>query len=167
MTEKQIETENGTISYRTEQEKAIVTGFRGFVATLSLPSRIQGYPVTAIDRKAFLSQKSLCGICLPDTVQEVGDWAFAHCGSLAEISFPKREVRFGRAVFKDCGNLQRIVVREPDCGSGGQTAPEDSGERPGGSRMGGCAHRSMTGFRGRARPGQGKSPPARSSWQQP
>lgn len=167
MTEKQIETENGTISYRTEQEKAIVTGFRGFAANLSLPSRIQGYPVTAIDRKAFLSQKSLCGICLPDTVQEVGDWAFAHCGSLAEISFPKREVRFGRAVFKDCGNLQRIVVREPDCGSGGQTAPEDSGGEAWGSRMGGCAHRSMTGFRGRARPGQGKSPPARSSWQQP
>ena len=77
MTEKQIETENGTISYRTEQEKAIVTGFRGFAANLSLPSRIQGYPVTAIDRKAFLSQKSLCGICLPDTIQEVGDWAFA------------------------------------------------------------------------------------------
>ena len=127
MTEKRIETESGTISYRTEQEKAIVTGFRGFAATLSLPSRIQGYPVTAIDRKAFLSQKSLCGICLPDTIQEVGDWAFAHCGSLAEISFPKREVRFGRAVFKDCGSLQRIVVREPDCGSGGQMAPEDSG----------------------------------------
>ncbi len=126
MTEKQIDIENGTISYRTEQEKAIVTGFRGFAANLSLPSRIQGYPVTAIDRKAFLSQKSLWGICLPDTVQEVGDWAFAHCGSLAEISFPKREVRFGRAVFKDCGSLQRIVVREPDCGSGGQTAREDS-----------------------------------------
>ena len=71
MTEKQIETENGTISYRTEQEKAIVTGFRGFAANLSLPSRIQGYPVTAIDRKAFLSQKSLCGICLPDTIQEL------------------------------------------------------------------------------------------------
>ena len=78
MTEKRIETESGTISYRTEQEKAIVTGFRGFAATLSLPSRIQGYPVTAIDRKAFLSQKSLCGICLPDTIQEVGDWALAH-----------------------------------------------------------------------------------------
>lgn len=114
MTEKQVAIESGNLFYRIEQEKAIVTGYRGFAPNLSLSPRIEGYPVTVIDRKAFLSQKSLCSLRLPDTIREVGDWAFAHCDSLAEISFPRQEVRFGRAVFKDCGSLQRIGVREPD-----------------------------------------------------
>ncbi len=114
MTEKQLAIESGNLFYRIEQEKAIVTGYRGFAPNLSLPPRIEGYPVTVIDRKALLSQKSLCSLRLPDTIQEVGDWAFAYCDSLVEISFPKQEVRFGRAVFKDCGSLQRISVRMPD-----------------------------------------------------
>lgn len=109
---KQLNVENGIVNYRIEREKAVVTGFQGYAANLVLPSQIEGYPVAVIDRKAFLSRKSLCRILLPDCVEEVGDWAFAHCDSLAEVSFPRREVRFGRAAFKDCRSLKRIVVRD-------------------------------------------------------
>lgn len=112
MAEKQFVTENGTICYKIEREEAIIIGFWGFAANLSLPWQIEGYPVTAIQRKAFLSQKKLCSIRLPEGIREVGDWAFAYCDSLAEISFPKGEVRFGKAVFKGCGSLERIAVRE-------------------------------------------------------
>lgn len=128
MYEKELSLENGTISYIINQEKAIITGFHGFAASLALPSLIEGYPVTAIERKAFLSCKSLCGILVPDSVEEVGDWAFAHCDSLTEVSFPRRKVRFGRAVFKDCGSLARIVVRESVCGNrrqAGDSVEED------------------------------------------
>ena len=67
--------------------------------------------MAVVDRKAFLSRKSLCTIVMPDSVEEVGDWAFAHCDSLREVSFPGRQVRFGRAAFKDCSSLGRIAVR--------------------------------------------------------
>ncbi len=117
MTEKRLDMENGTIRFRIEKEKAIVTGFEGFETSLAVPSQIEGYPVAVIDRKAFLSRKSLCSIVLPDSVEEVGDWAFAHCDSLRELSFPGRRVRFGRAILKDCGNLERIAVRDSDSAS--------------------------------------------------
>lgn len=112
MIKKQLYIENGTINYKIEKEKAVITGFQGFERNLVLPTQIEGHPVAIIDRKAFLSQKSLCSILLPDCIEEVGDWAFAHCDSLQDISFPRREVGFGRTVFKDCRNLARIVVRD-------------------------------------------------------
>lgn len=112
MSEKQLEMENGFLRYKVEKERAVVTGYQGFGVNLALPARIEGYPVAAIERKAFLSCKSLCGISVPCCVEEVGDWAFAYCGSLKEISFPRRQIRFGRAVFKDCKSLERITVRE-------------------------------------------------------
>ncbi len=112
MPEKTLNIENGIISYSIEQEKAIITGFQGFAASLTVPSQIEGAPVAAIHRKAFLSCKTLCSVLLPCSLEEVGDWAFAHCDSLTEISFPRQQIRFGRAVFKDCGSLKRIVVRD-------------------------------------------------------
>ncbi len=127
MSERQFDTENGTISYKIEKEKALITGFGGFAASLWLPPRIEGCPVAAVDRKAFLSQKTLSRLWLPDCLEEVGDWAFAHCGSLREVSFPRREVRFGRAVFKDCKSLERIVVRETDPWE--STSAADTGEK--------------------------------------
>ena len=111
MTEKRLDMENGTIRYRIEKDRAVITGFQGFAANLALPAQIEGCAVAAVDRKAFLSRKSLCTIVMPDSVEEVGDWAFAHCDSLREVSFPGRQVRFGRAVFKDCSSLGRIAVR--------------------------------------------------------
>lgn len=115
MSEKQFAVENGIIHYKIEKDHVIITGFGGYAADLLLPPEIEGCPVTAIDRKAFLSRKSLCRVSLPDCLEEVGDWAFAHCVSLEEVSFPNREVRLGRAIFKDCGNLERIAVRERNC----------------------------------------------------
>ena len=69
MTEKQLIIENGNLFYRIEQKEAIVTGYRGFAANLTLPPQIEDMPVVRVDRKAFLSQKTLCGIHLPDTIQ--------------------------------------------------------------------------------------------------
>lgn len=113
MMSKRISVNNGFVGYRIEKERAVITGFEGFETNLVLPPQIEGYPVAVLDRKAFLSRKSLCSILVPDSMEEVGDWAFAHCDSLREISFPRRKVRFGRNILKGCGNLERIEVRDP------------------------------------------------------
>lgn len=89
-----------------------ITRFQGLSSQVEVPELIQGLPVTAIDRKAFLSKKNLRRVSLPDTVEEVGDWAFAYCGHLAEVALPRRAVRFGRAVFMECRELQRISASE-------------------------------------------------------
>lgn len=112
MQKKQIETENGYIDYKIKNNKAIITGFQGNAARIRLPAQIEGCPVATVERKAFLSSKSLYAVSFPDSMEEVGDWAFAHCDNLTELTFPGREVRFGRAVFKNCGKLNRILIRK-------------------------------------------------------
>ena len=113
MEERQIIIGGGsTLRYRIDKEKAEITGYEGQVTRLEIPSRIEGYPVTGIVRKVFLSQKDLCAVMLPDSIEEIGDWAFANCVRLTEVSLPNRAVCFGRAVFKNCESLKRIVVRE-------------------------------------------------------
>lgn len=68
--------------------------------------------VTSVAKKAFLSKKYLRSVAVPAGVEEVGDWAFAYCDALREISFAGREVRFGKDVFKECRNLRCVRFDE-------------------------------------------------------
>lgn len=58
---------------------------------MDIPERIEGLPVRAIARKAFLSRKNLRKVTVPPGVTEVGDWAFAYCDSLHTVRFAGRE----------------------------------------------------------------------------
>lgn len=121
MQQKRFENGKETYYYEIKDGKAHVTGFEGQVSRIELPSGIEGYPVAVIERKAFLSRKSLHAVVLPGTTEEIGDWAFAYCDNLTEISLPGKDIRFGRAAFKNCGKLKRIVAR-PCCGIGSAIA---------------------------------------------
>ena len=80
-----------------------------------IPYMIDQKPVTAIERKAFLSCKTIKGITLPDTVEEIGDWAFAHAEQLRMITIPHRALTKGKELFLGCKRLREIVL----CGSDG------------------------------------------------
>ena len=111
MQEKQLEIEGGILYYKLAGEKVHIVGYQGVGSRVEVPTEIEGYPVTEIEKKAFLSKKSLHTIILPAMVEEIGDWAFAYCDGLVQISFPARKVRFGKAIFKECGRLERIELR--------------------------------------------------------
>lgn len=64
---------------------------------------------TVIPAKAFLSCKTVEILKLPDTVEVVEDWAFAHAKNLRELWLPAKELRIGRKVFLGCDSLERIV----------------------------------------------------------
>ena len=113
MQEKQLEIEGGILYYELAGEKVHIVGYQGAGARVEVPTEIEGYPVTEIEKKAFLSKKNLHTIILPAMVEEIGDWAFAYCDGLVQISFPARKVRFGKAIFKECGRLRRIEIGIP------------------------------------------------------
>ena len=116
MQEKELKLTGASLYYETEikqnKESVRITRFQGLGSQVEVPERIEGLPVTAVDRKAFLSKKNLRHILLPDTVEEIGDWAFAYCDHLTEVTFPHRAIRFGKAVFMECRELQCISVKE-------------------------------------------------------
>lgn len=96
------------LNYREQEEGIIITGMYGRGLRLEVPRMIDGKPVVKIDKKAFLSRKTLREICLPESIREIGDWAFAYCSNLERITLPAAGVVLGKSLFWECGKLERI-----------------------------------------------------------
>lgn len=114
MTEKRFEMGKTTYFYMISEGGAVITGYEGNKTELSVPSRIEGEKVIGIHRKAFFNTPELYRIYLPETVQSIGDWAFAHCRDLEEVYLPRKEYVLGKSLFMECSSLKRICLMEPN-----------------------------------------------------
>ena len=96
-------------------------------------------PVRALAKKVFLSKKYLRSVVVPASVESVGDWAFAYCDSLREVTFLGREVMFGKDVFKECPNLRcvRFLNAADEAGYRGSNGTGNSGTGSSGTNSGG------------------------------
>lgn len=108
--EKVISIEEGTLAYIEEKNGICIKRYRGMGSKAMIPEKIDGQPVIAIGRKAFLSRKTLKEIVLPDTIQEIGDWAFAHMEGLRKITIPRHELIRGKDLFLGCKELEEMIL---------------------------------------------------------
>ncbi len=76
-------------------------------------------PIAHIAPKAFLSCKGIQSLTLPDSLETIGDWAFAHMQQLTDLYLPAKPIVFGKKVFLDCEKLQRIHVSPDTSGNDG------------------------------------------------
>ncbi len=123
MQEKELKIAGGSLFYQIQKNEVCILRLQGSLQStageLSIPGQVEGMPVTSIGKKAFLSKKYLRRVILPDTIKEVGDWAFAYCSGLKEVELPKREISFGKSVFLECEALEFLRVRNgEDLGEG-------------------------------------------------
>ncbi len=84
-----------------------ITGFTGS-GSVSVPSTIDGKPVTAIDKEVFMG-KSITSVSLPASVQIIGDNAFQNCSSLTSISM-SGVISIGQYAFDGCSKLSSVTV---------------------------------------------------------
>lgn len=106
----------GVLSYKTDGETAEITGYRGKDTEIAVPPEAGGCPVTCIGKKAFLSNKMLKEISLPESVVRIDDWAFAYCAKLARVILPYHRMGIGQGIFKECFLLEEIVDESADEG---------------------------------------------------
>ncbi len=66
--------------------------------------------VETIGDQAFANNKCLTGIILPDSVTYVGNYAFLACSSLRYVNIPGSVISVGDAAFYDCDNLTEITI---------------------------------------------------------
>lgn len=102
-------TAQGCLTYAVNGVNVEITGCRGRDAVFTVPAQIEGCPVTAIGKKAFLGNKAVKEIVLPDTIRQIGDWAFACCAKLTELTMPYRKLELGQGIFRDCFSLVQIT----------------------------------------------------------
>lgn len=106
--EKEYPGQGYYLKYVEREAGIAITGFGGRVLRAEIPERIEGKQVVRIEKKAFLSRKTLREIILPGSIREIDDWAFAYCNNLEKVTFPAVDFIVGRALFLECGGLKDI-----------------------------------------------------------
>ncbi|MCD7825695.1 MAG: fibronectin type III domain-containing protein [Clostridiaceae bacterium] len=120
------------LTYTIENQTVTITGYSGSSASLTLPSQLEGCPITAINEGSFsknstleivdLSETDIVAVpdscfqsalylktvILPATVEEIGVSAFQDCTSLEEIEIPVYCETIGAYAFYGCSKLTTV-----------------------------------------------------------
>jgi hypothetical protein len=88
-------TNNGTIT---------IAGYTGSGGAVTIPSTVDGLPVTSIGERAFLGCAAT-NVTIPDSVASIGDMAFYDCQLLISASIPDSVTTIGDGAFCYCYRL--------------------------------------------------------------
>ena len=94
-------TNNGTIT---------ITGYSGPPWAVTIPTNINGLPVTSIGNYAFYNYYNLTSVTIPNSVTSVGDYAFEYCSSLFSVAIGNSVTSIGDMAFSYCTSLTAIIV---------------------------------------------------------
>ena len=78
--------------------------------SLTIPSTLGGYPVTAIGKNAFRDCKLLTSVTVPDSVTSIGYRAFYNCTTLATANLPNSVTVLDSYAFASCKALTKITI---------------------------------------------------------
>lgn len=101
---------SGQLYYEKNRKHIEIISYEGEDTEVIIPKKIENLPVEKIRKKAFLSKKKIRRIVLPDTLAEIGDWAFTYCDQLREVVFPQNRISIGKNIFSGDKHLQSIVI---------------------------------------------------------
>lgn len=80
-------------------EGVCITQYNGNAKELVLPCEIGGIPVTEIGDSAFQDHDTLESVIFPDTLEKIGQYAFAGCINLTDVSIPASVSWIGSSAF--------------------------------------------------------------------
>ncbi len=86
-------------TYTTANSAITITGYTGSGGAVTVPSAINGLPVTSIGNDAFTNDVDVTSVILPSGVTSIGSGAFSNCTSLAGIYFQANAPSLGAGVF--------------------------------------------------------------------
>lgn len=78
---------------------------------LEVPETIDGKAVVGIEKEAFFNT-NFSKIQLPDTVTEIGDFAFSCSDELTSINIPASVASIGKSIFSECYKLTDISIAD-------------------------------------------------------
>lgn len=103
-----------TYTVNADGRGCTITGIESGTETiLSIPTRIDGYAVTAIDNGAFSGCTHLTSVTLNNGIVSIGSRAFYGCTSLTEATIPATVTKIGTNVFQKCDSLKTVYCYTP------------------------------------------------------
>lgn len=95
--------------YQVSKKEAIITGTELMREQLDIPDQLGGFPVTEISYGAFRGA-TFTSISVPDTVTQIGSYAFSNTKKLKSIRLSKNLKSLGRYAFSGCNALVSISM---------------------------------------------------------
>jgi hypothetical protein len=86
-------------TYTVNSGTIALTGYSGPGGAVTIPGAIYGVPVTSISTNAFFNSASLTSVSIPNSVTNIGNYAFSGCTKLAGIFFQGNVPSLGSSVF--------------------------------------------------------------------
>ena len=77
---------------------------------IEIPASLYDRPVKVIYTSAFMNDKSLKRVVIPDSVEEIRDNAFYGCTALEEVVLPNGLKRIGGNAFYGCTSLRSVTI---------------------------------------------------------
>ena len=94
----------------TERGARITGCDEKFEGAMEIPSRLDGAAVVEIGEEAFSKKPSLTSVAIPDSVEVVGEAAFAFCDGLKELRLGRGVKKIEIGAFWGCSSLKSVVI---------------------------------------------------------
>ena len=111
-----FEDEQGTWTFRMEEDAAILTNYSGDAEILTVPAEADGLPVTEIEESAITAH-SATEVILPDSLKVLHKSAVGWA-DITSISLPSGIEKADSYLFNECENLEQILIDGDPNGQG-------------------------------------------------
>jgi hypothetical protein len=101
-----------SLEYLSDGVQTVITKYAGDTATnteLTIPTSINGLPVTVIASFAFENSPLIMNATIPNSVTIIGESAFGYCPSLANVSGANGVTYIGNIAFIGCYSLTNVA----------------------------------------------------------
>ena len=112
MTDSDLASLLNDLTWEEEENSVIITGYIGNESELTIPSDVNGKPVSGIGIEAFAYNGTLTSVTLPDCVATMGSHAFYAMRSLQIVNLPASLTEIPSGAFASCSALRQIILPE-------------------------------------------------------
>ena len=107
--EADLTNKDGFVYQVMEDGSAAIVGYTGEGGDLQIPSDLDGHTVTIIWYEAFIQQRQMKSVMLPETIREIKDSAF-FSSSITSVELPDSLETVGKDAFAYCDKLESVIL---------------------------------------------------------
>ncbi len=101
------EGKSGPLTYRKYSDHVEISNCEMSATSVEIPESIEGLPVTVIGIYAF-QISSIKSVTIPNSVKEIGHYAFNNCSGLKSVTIPDSVEKVGIRAFENCTSLETV-----------------------------------------------------------